>query len=56
MTVPEDKSPPHARKPQHVLEMNIAHRRFTGDEHQLTSLFQNHIDGAVHEVLRQTVR
>ena len=41
----------HSRQLQHVFEMYFVQRRLAYDEHQFTSFFENHVGGAMNEIV-----
>src|SRR5215213_3301819 len=46
----------HAREFQHVLEVNLAERRLAHDQHELSSLFENYVGGAMNKIVAEAVR
>src|SRR6185369_11524054 len=46
----------HTRELQHVFEMDLAERRLAYDQHQLASLFQNHVGCTVDKIVADAVR
>src|SRR3954452_19881759 len=46
----------HARKFQHVLEMDLAEWRLAHDEHELSSFFENHVCRAMNKVVAEAMR
>lgn len=45
----------HAGQLEHILQVDVVERRFPHDQDQFAALFQNHIGGAVNEVVALAV-
>src|SRR5262250_1958818 len=46
----------HARELQHVLEMDFAQRGLAYHQHQLASLFEDHVRRSVNQIISITMR
>src|SRR6185295_10471902 len=45
----------HARQLQHVFEMYLVEWRLAHNQHELASLFQDHVGGAMDQIIAETV-
>ena len=46
----------HARKLQHIFEMNVAQRRFADDEHKFAAFFEHYVGRTVNEGVAVALR
>src|SRR6185295_18772511 len=46
----------HARQFQHVLKMYFVEWRLTHDQHELASLFEDYVGGAMNQIVAQAMR